>query len=356
MAEPSYQAFEWGNVRRSSFQVERWSWSLRWWFFLALLLAVALHWWLYFLFSNLEMGRRMMPQRPPERNRERLAISPDLLKDQKAVQKIPDIMTPSDIPDGRQLKADLQDVVTMLPPDTPMDLTPQVNKVTNFISPDHLPQSQTPAQAPMLAAVADNLPGPDLASAASALKSSTLAKPVSSKQLLLSGNPLDKKIDNVDSKLLDRLNHQSEAGNAAGKRVAGFSNLDDLLNRGGGVGGGTAPILMPTDLLFEYGSDVLAENARLSMMKLGLLIMRSPESRFVIEGHTDSFGTDEYNFDLSQRRANAVVKWLVNSLRLDTGRVQAVGLGRTKLIAPASGSIEEQSINRRVEIKVRPLR
>ena len=29
MAVPSYQAFEWGNVRRSSFQIERWSWSLR---------------------------------------------------------------------------------------------------------------------------------------------------------------------------------------------------------------------------------------------------------------------------------------------------------------------------------------
>lgn len=357
MAVPSYQAPQWGNVRRSSFQVERWSWSLRWWFCVALVLAVAFHWWLFFLFSNLELGRQLLPVAPQEKPRpERIAINPELLKDQKAIEHIPDILAPSDKPPEPKVKADLQDIVDMLPPDKAIDLTPQVSKITNFIAPDNLPQAQQQAQGPSLAAVADSLPGPDLAAAASALKSSVLSKPVSSKQLLLPGNPLDKKFDNIDGKLLDQLNHQSDAGNAAAKRVRGFSNLDDLLSRGANVTSSTAPILMPTDLLFEYGSDVLAENARLSLMKLGLLIMRNPDSRFIVEGHTDSFGTDEFNFDLSQRRANAVVSWLVSSLRLDISRVEAVGLGKTRLIAPAGGDIDEQAINRRVEIKVRPMR
>ncbi len=357
MAVPSYQDFEWGNVRRSSFQIERWSWSLRWWFFVAIVLALAFHWWLYFLFNNLELGRQVMSQGPQENPRpERLAISPELLKDQKAIQHMPDILAPWDKPPEPQVKADLQDIVDMLPLNKPIDLTPQVSKITNFISPENLPQAQQPAQGPSLASVADNLPGPDLAAAASALKSSVLSKPVSSKQLLLPGNPLDKKIDSLDSKLLDHLNHQSDAGNAAAKRVQGFSNLDDLMTRGGKLSSSTAPILMPTDLLFEYGSDVLAENARLSMMKLGLLITRNPNNRFIIEGHTDSFGTDEYNFNLSQRRAVAVVSWLISSLRLDTGRVEALGLGKTRLVASPNGSIEEQAINRRVEIKVRPMR
>jgi outer membrane protein OmpA-like peptidoglycan-associated protein len=357
MAVPSYQSFEWGNTRRSSFQVERWSWNLRWWFCVAIVLAVAFHWWLYFLFSNLELGRQLMPVAPLEKPRpERLAISPELLKDQKAIQQIPDILAPSDKPPEPKVKADLQDIVDMLPQDKPIDLTPQVSKITNFISPDNMPQAQQPAQGPSLASVADSLPGPDLAAAASALKSSVLSKPVSSKQLLLPGTPLDRTMDNIDSKLLDHLNHQSDAGNAAAKRVKGFSNLDDLVNRGASLTSSTAPILMPTDLLFEYGSDVLAENARLSMMKLGLLIMRNPNSRFIVEGHTDSFGTDEFNFELSQRRANAVVGWLISSLRLDISRVEAVGLGKSHLIAPADGSIEEQAINRRVEIKVRPMR
>lgn len=354
MAAPT---FEWGNVRRSTYQVERWSWSLRWWLAVALVLAAAFHWWLYFLFSNLELGRSLMPRRAPEKPKtERLAINPELLKDQKALQHIPDVIAPSDRPPEPQVKADLADIVDMLPEDKPIDLTPNVNKVTNFIAPDSPPQAQQQAQAPSLAAVADGLPGPDLAAAAGALKSSILSKPVSSKQLLLQGSALDRKIEGVDNKLLDRLNHQSEAGNAAARRVRGFSNLDDLLDRGGRVSSSTAPILMPTDLLFEYGSDVLAENARLSLMKLGLLIMRNPNSRFIVEGHTDSFGTDEFNFNLSQRRANAVVSWLISSLRLDISRVDAVGLGETRLLVSGGGSVEEQALNRRVEIKVRPLR
>lgn len=347
--------FEWGNLRRSSYQVERWSWSLRGWMAFAIALAVVFHWWLYFLFSNLELGRNLMPRGPEEKPRaDRLAINPELLRDQKAVQHIPDIIAPSDKPPEPQVKADIQDIVDLLPQDKPVDLTPQVGKITNFLAPDSV--LQQPAKAPSLAAVADALPGVDLTTAASALKSSSLAKPVSSNQLLLPSNPLDRKIDGADSKLLDRLNHQSEAGNAAAKRVRGFSNLDDLLDRGGRISSSTAPILMPTDLLFDYGSDVLAENARLSLMKLGLLIMRNPNSRFIVEGHTDSYGTEEFNFDLSQRRANAVVRWLVSSLRLDTGRIEAVGFGKARLIVPGSGSIEEQALNRRVEIKVRPLR
>lgn len=348
-------SIQWGNMRRSSFQVERWSWSLRGWLCVALVMGAAFHWWLYFLFCNLELGKdsslKMLQETPRV---DRVTINPELLKDQKALQNIPDILAPSDEPPQPHVKADIQDIVDMLPENKAFDLTPQVSKVTNFITPDSTPQAQQPAAAPSLAAVADSLPGIDLMTAASALKSSALSKPLSSKQLVLPGAP-DKQNDGVDSKLIDRLNHQQEAGNNATKRVQGFSNLDDLVNRGGKVNASTAPILMPTDLLFEYGSDELAESARLSLMKLGLLIQRNPNNRFIIEGHTDNFGSVEYNDALSQRRANAVVQWLIRSLRLDTGRVQAAGLGKSRLLVP-DGSIEEQALNRRVEIKVRPLR
>jgi outer membrane protein OmpA-like peptidoglycan-associated protein len=335
--------------------VERWSWSLRGWFIFALILAVAFHWWLYYLFNNLDLGRKMISPHATETPRpERIAINPELLKDQKAVKNIPDILAPSDKPPEPQVKADLQDIVDMVPKDSSIDLTPQVNKVTNFISPDKTPEAMQPASAPSLAAVADNLPGMDLTAVASALKSEALAKPLSSKQLTLPASPMDKQLAGMDNKLLDKLSHQENAGNG-NKRVQGFSNLDDLLDRGGRLSASTAPILMPTDLLFQYGSDELQEGARLSLMKLGYLIMRNPNSRFIIEGHTDTYGTDAFNFDLSQRRANAVVRWLISSLRLETSRVEAIGLGKTHLIVPG-GSIEEQALNRRVEIKVRPLR
>ena len=111
---------------------------------------------------------------------------------------------------------------------------------------------------------------------------------------------------------------------------------------------------MPTDLLFEYGSDQLAESARLSLMKLGFLIQKNPDSLFIIEGHTDSFGGEEFNLELSLRRANAVVGWLRESLGLGSDRIQAMGMGKSKPIVSINGSVEEQGMNRRVEIKVRP--
>ncbi len=348
----SSQVYQWGNARRSSFRVERWSWSLRFWLLTAFVLAILFHWWLYYFFNNIELGKSMLPRNNAKIRPERITISPEVMKDQKAIQTIPDIIVPSDNPPS--IKADIQDIVDMLPKDKDIDLTPEVKKITNFIAPDSDPKALNPAQAPSLAAIANSLPGPDLASAANALKSSAMSKAVSTAQLVLPARALDKEMDGIDGKLLDTLNKQSEAGNAAAQRVKGFSNLDDLLSRGSNVNGGTAPILLPTDLLFEYGSDQLAENARLSLMKLGLLIMRNPNSRFIIEGHTDSIGSDDYNINLSQRRANAVVGWLVASLKLSTDRIAAVGLGRTRLIVPG-GSVEEQAINRRVEIKVRPL-
>jgi outer membrane protein OmpA-like peptidoglycan-associated protein len=351
----SIQTYQWGNTRRSSFRVERWTWSMRGWLLVALILAVLLHWWMFQIYDTYSLHQasaRMMADPRPER----IAVNPEVLQDRPAQPVIPDIIAPSDSPPEPDTKADFQDIVEMLPDDRALDLTPDVNKVTNFIAPDSVPNATVPAQAPSMAAIADSLTGSnDLASAAEAIKSSALNKAVSDKQLILPGREIDKELQGIDGKMLDRLNKDSVAGNAAAAKVQGFSNLDELINRGNKLNASTDPILMPTDLLFSYGSAELADNARLSLMKLGLLIQRNPNSRFIIEGHTDTFGTDEFNFELSQRRANAVVDWLISSLRLSTDRIQAVGMGKTRTLV-GGATPEQQALNRRVEIKVRPLR
>jgi outer membrane protein OmpA-like peptidoglycan-associated protein len=141
------------------------------------------------------------------------------------------------------------------------------------------------------------------------------------------------------------------AGNAG--VPAGFSNLDELLSGSGRVGGGTAPILMPTDLLFDYDSAVLRPGATASLQKLGRLIERNPQAVFRVEGHTDSFGGDQYNMDLSQRRAETVKAWVVENMNIDPDRIQTQGFGKTRLIVPADKSVDEQQLNRRVEIVIR---
>ncbi len=145
----------------------------------------------------------------------------------------------------------------------------------------------------------------------------------------------------------------ADAGNLSGGKAPGFSNLDSLLAQTGPLSSETAPILMPTDLLFEYDSADLKGSAEDSIAKLGTLIKRNPQATFIIEGHTDSFGSDEYNLALSQRRAESVKALLVNSMQIPSQKIEARGYGKSRLIAPASGSIEEQQLNRRVEIVIR---
>lgn len=140
------------------------------------------------------------------------------------------------------------------------------------------------------------------------------------------------------------------AGRRPGSVPKGFSSLDDLLSQTGPLRSDTAPILMPTDLLFDYDNAELRVQAVESLRKLGTLIQRNPQATFNIEGHTDSFGTDHYNMDLSLRRADAVKAWLVRIMGINSTRIEAKGYGRTRLLAPSSGTIEQQQINRRVEI------
>jgi outer membrane protein OmpA-like peptidoglycan-associated protein len=69
--------------------------------------------------------------------------------------------------------------------------------------------------------------------------------------------------------------------------------------------------------------------------------------RFMVAGHTDGKGTREYNLDLSQRRANAVVEARVTSFNIEPDRLGALGLGEEQLRSPAD---PEGAINRRVQI------
>ncbi len=134
-------------------------------------------------------------------------------------------------------------------------------------------------------------------------------------------------------------------------RAPGFSDLDQLLAQKGPLGSGTK-LRMPDDQLFEYDSATLQSSAIDQLQKLGTLIQRNPRATFTVEGYTDSFGTPEYNFDLSQRRADSVKQYLVEAMRISPVQIQTRGYGAAKFRTSPNGSIEEQSPNRRVEIVV----
>ena len=143
-------------------------------------------------------------------------------------------------------------------------------------------------------------------------------------------------------------------GDSAGPnkgRNPGFSDLDQLLSQKGPLGSGTK-LRMPDDQLFEYDSATLQSSAINQLQKLGMLIKRNPRATFTVEGYTDSFGTPEYNLDLSQRRADSVKQYLVEAMGINPAQVETRGYGAAKFRTSPNGSIEEQSPNRRVEIVV----
>lgn len=94
-----------------------------------------------------------------------------------------------------------------------------------------------------------------------------------------------------------------------------------------------------------------AAQARLNDVATAL-IKEDPNSKMVVEGHTDSQGTAKYNQDLSKHRAQAVRDYLVTR-GIASDRISAEGFGETRTIAD-NASPEGRANNRRVEIVVQP--
>lgn len=77
---------------------------------------------------------------------------------------------------------------------------------------------------------------------------------------------------------------------------------------------------------FDVDSDILRPDATPALERVLAALRALGESGMVIEGHTDSDGPEEHNLDLSQRRAGAVVAWLVER-GIDAGRLTPRGGG-----------------------------
>jgi OmpA-OmpF porin, OOP family len=100
---------------------------------------------------------------------------------------------------------------------------------------------------------------------------------------------------------------------------------------------------------FEYNSDVLTPEARETLAEFakGLNDPRLEVATFDVEGHTDAYGGDAFNMDLSERRA-AVVSETLASLGVDPSRIKATGMGESK---PLSADPYDP-MNRRVNARI----
>jgi outer membrane protein OmpA-like peptidoglycan-associated protein len=104
------------------------------------------------------------------------------------------------------------------------------------------------------------------------------------------------------------------------------------------------------DVLFDTGRAELKSGAGRKMDQLGQFLVEHPDRRVQIDGFTDSIGTDSYNEDLSQRRADAVKSALI-SRGVQPSRIGTEGYGKAFPVANNTDSGGRQ-LNRRVEVVI----
>lgn len=105
------------------------------------------------------------------------------------------------------------------------------------------------------------------------------------------------------------------------------------------------------DVKFDFDKSQVKEESYSDIKNLADFMKQYPQTSTVVEGHTDSIGTDAYNQGLSERRANAVRDVLVNQYGVEGGRVNAVGYGESRPVAD-NATDAGRAINRRVEAEV----
>jgi len=103
-----------------------------------------------------------------------------------------------------------------------------------------------------------------------------------------------------------------------------------------------------SDVLFKTGSYELLAGARERLAKVSGIVMAYPGLHLEVEGHTDSVGSDDYNMQLSQKRAQAVRDYLVQQ-GIPDNTIASRGLGKSAPVA-TNDTAEGRQQNRRVEL------
>jgi outer membrane protein OmpA-like peptidoglycan-associated protein len=104
------------------------------------------------------------------------------------------------------------------------------------------------------------------------------------------------------------------------------------------------------NIFFDYNKYDLRPQSKIELENIYSILTAYPSMVIEISGHTDSFGSDAYNQTLSEKRAQAVVDYLINK-GIDKNRLVAKGFGKTKNIA-TNETEEGRQLNRRTEFKI----
>lgn len=139
---------------------------------------------------------------------------------------------------------------------------------------------------------------------------------------------------------------QADAASAQAQAAALQRELNDMQARQTDRG----MLVTLGDVLFEFGRAEIKPNAQGAIAKLAHFLNEHPDRRVLIEGFTDSVGSDAANLALSQRRSQAVADAL-RAQGVDPTRIATRGYGEQYPVA-SNSSTSDRAMNRRVEVYI----
>ena len=144
---------------------------------------------------------------------------------------------------------------------------------------------------------------------------------------------------------------------AAGQNAAAAQQLADAANNRVGVLTSTVANLdnyrpvAETSVKFGFNQDSLTPKSKDALDQLAGSISSTRGYIITLEGSTDSVGSAEYNYDLSQRRANSVIQYLAMKYSVPAHKIYVIGLGKDKPVE-TNKTKAGRADNRRVDVRL----
>lgn len=158
----------------------------------------------------------------------------------------------------------------------------------------------------------------------------------------------EQRIAELESMLNAQTEQMQQLRTSINQALLGFSNADFQVNEKNGK----LYVTLSQNLLFRSGSAKLDTKGRQAIQQLAQALVNEPDIAITVEGHTDTDGTAESNWDLSVNRATSVVK-LLAEFGVDPARLTAAGRSFFQPLVP-NDSATNKAMNRRTEIILSP--
>ncbi len=157
------------------------------------------------------------------------------------------------------------------------------------------------------------------------------------------------------NKIEKELEAEANAIDSVSKRAE--AAIDKLIDAGAEVtmGDGVVNVSMPDKFLFQSGSSIVGAKGKEGLAVIAEILQEYPNTEAIIVGNTDTTHVKGKadNWSLSTERANAVVRILKDTYKIDPARLTAAGRGKFKPVA-SNATAEGREMNRRIEIILIP--